>query len=71
MYAYQVMKPNEAYLYLGHAARSAMVLGINRAQVVDGANATIHRLRLTFWIIYAHERVCSLCMVVRLRFGMS
>ncbi|CAG8187091.1 unnamed protein product [Penicillium salamii] len=26
----KVMRPNEVWLYLGHAARSAMVLGINR-----------------------------------------
>jgi hypothetical protein len=37
-----------------------MALGINRMQVVDGANPIAHRLRLTFWIIYAHERMCSL-----------
>lgn len=53
MYAYQVMDSNEAYLYLGHAARSAMALGINRAQVVDGANTIMHRLRLHFWIMFS------------------
>lgn len=54
------MRPNEAYLHLGHAARSAMALGINRLQVVDGTNLKAHRLRLTFWTIYAQERSCSL-----------
>ncbi|CAG8192759.1 unnamed protein product [Penicillium salamii] len=60
VYAYQVMRPNEAWLYLGHAARSAMALGINRQQVVNGANTTVHSLKRTFWVIYAHERCCSL-----------
>lgn len=60
MYAYQVMRPNDAYLYLGHAARTAISLGLNRAQVVEGANPTMHRLRLTFWTLYAQERSCSL-----------
>ncbi|KAE8142483.1 hypothetical protein BDV38DRAFT_294355 [Aspergillus pseudotamarii] len=60
IYAFQVMRPNEAYLYLGHAARIAMALGINRLQVVDGVNAKAHRLRLTFWTIYAYERSCAL-----------
>ncbi|CAG7988895.1 unnamed protein product [Penicillium salamii] len=60
MYAYQVMRPNEAWLYLGHAARSAMALGINRQQVVNGTNTTVHSLKRTFWIIYAHERWTSL-----------
>lgn len=54
------MRPNEAYLYLGHAARSAMALGINRQQVVDGANVTVHGLKCTFWIVYGHERACAL-----------
>ncbi|KAE8154352.1 hypothetical protein BDV25DRAFT_147990 [Aspergillus avenaceus] len=60
IYAFQVMRPNEAYLYLGHAARISMALGINRLQVVDGTNAKAHRLRLTFWTIYSHERSCAL-----------
>lgn len=54
------MRANDAYLYLGHAARSATALGIHRAQVVEGANPTMHRLRLTFWTLYAQERSCSL-----------
>lgn len=60
VYAYQVMRPNDAYLYLGHAARTAIALGINRAQVVEGSSTEMHRLRLTFWTIYAQERSCSL-----------
>ncbi|KAF3015182.1 hypothetical protein E8E15_004432 [Penicillium rubens] len=60
VYAYQIMRANDAYLYLGHAARSATALGIHRAQVVEGANPTMHRLRLTFWTLYAQERSCSL-----------
>ncbi|OJJ79303.1 fungal specific transcription factor domain-containing protein [Aspergillus glaucus CBS 516.65] len=60
MYAFQVMRPNDAYLCLGHAARNAMALGINRSQVVDGANLAMHRLRRTFWVIYAYERACTI-----------
>ncbi|GAQ36292.1 hypothetical protein EURHEDRAFT_417052 [Aspergillus niger] len=59
-YAFQVMKSHEAYIYLGHAARNALALGIHRAQVVEGDNLTIHRLRITFWTIYMFERSCSL-----------
>ncbi|KOS38065.1 hypothetical protein ACN38_g11118 [Penicillium nordicum] len=59
-YAIQVMRPNEAYLYLGHAARSVMALGINRQQVVNGANLVAHSLKRTFWAIYSTERICSL-----------
>lgn len=54
------MRANESYLHLGTAARSAMALGINRLQVVDGANPKAHRLRSTFWTIYAQERSCAL-----------
>ncbi|RAL15000.1 Zn(II)2Cys6 transcription factor [Aspergillus homomorphus CBS 101889] len=60
MYACQVMRANEAYLYLGHAARSAMALGINRHQVVDGSNLTVHTLKRTFWTVYALERQSAL-----------
>lgn len=54
------MRPNEAYIALGHAARIAHALGINRAQVTEGATMAMHRLRLTFWTVYSQERVCSL-----------
>ncbi|CAG8292313.1 unnamed protein product [Penicillium olsonii] len=60
MYAYQVMRPNDAWLYIGHAARSAMALGINRQQVVNGNNSTMHSLKRTFWLIYGFERSCSI-----------
>ncbi|PLB44115.1 hypothetical protein P170DRAFT_513377 [Aspergillus steynii IBT 23096] len=60
IFAYQLMRSNDAYLHLGTAARMAMALGINRLQVVDGANPKAHRLRSTFWTIYAHERSCAL-----------
>ncbi|KAJ5335528.1 hypothetical protein N7452_007931 [Penicillium brevicompactum] len=60
VYNYQVMRPNEAYILLGHAARIAHALGINRAQVTEGATMAMHRLRLTFWTVYSQERVCSL-----------
>ncbi|KAE8410782.1 hypothetical protein BDV36DRAFT_276713 [Aspergillus pseudocaelatus] len=59
-FAFQLMRPNEAYLHLGHAARCTMALGIDRSQIVQGANLKAHRLRLTFWTIYAQERACAL-----------
>lgn len=60
MYALQVMRPNEAYLYFGYAARCVMALGINRSQVTDGNNLSMHRLRLTFWTIFANEKMSAL-----------
>ena len=54
------MKSNDAYIYLGHAARNALALGIHRAQVVDGDNLAMHRVRIAFWTIYVYERSCSL-----------
>lgn len=46
--------------YMGHAARSAMALGLHRAQVVSGADDFSNRLRLTFWTIYYIERMTSI-----------
>ncbi|KAE8380916.1 hypothetical protein BDV26DRAFT_115804 [Aspergillus bertholletiae] len=60
MYALQVMRPNEAYLYFGYAARNVLALGINRSQVTDGNNLSMHRLRLTFWTIFANEKISAL-----------
>lgn len=60
MYALQVMRPNESYLYFGYAARSVLALGINRSQVTDGNNISMHRLRLTFWTIFANEKMSAL-----------
>ncbi|OJZ80193.1 hypothetical protein ASPFODRAFT_148154 [Aspergillus luchuensis CBS 106.47] len=56
----QAMRPNETYLLLGHAARTALSLGINRAQVANGNSLSMHRLRVTFWTMYSNERMCSL-----------
>lgn len=60
MYALQAMRPNDAYLYLGHAARSALAIGMNKEQVCSCDGLDTHRLRLTFWAIYALERLSSL-----------
>ncbi|GME30821.1 c6 transcription factor [Neofusicoccum parvum] len=35
MYSLQLMKQNDAYLYLGYAARSALSLGIHKSEVVQ------------------------------------
>lgn len=50
------MRPNDAYLALGHATRSAIALGLDRNQVLDGTSFTIHRLKVTFWTLYSMER---------------
>lgn len=54
------MKQNDAYLYLGFAARSALALGMHKCEVVQGDSYSQHRLRTTFWIIYGLERITSL-----------
>ncbi|KAE8348399.1 fungal-specific transcription factor domain-containing protein [Aspergillus coremiiformis] len=59
MYSLQLMRQNDAYLYLGHATRTAMVLGLHRSQVTDGREPHMHRLRHTFWILYVFERLSS------------
>ncbi|KAI4792185.1 hypothetical protein E4T45_12784, partial [Aureobasidium sp. EXF-8846] len=59
-YGMQIGRPNTVYLYLGHASRSAMALGLHRAQVVTGDNTFLHRLRLTFWTIFYMERMMSM-----------
>ncbi|PYI14834.1 hypothetical protein BO99DRAFT_426042 [Aspergillus violaceofuscus CBS 115571] len=59
MYALHGMRPNDAYLYLGHAARSVLALGLNRSQVVNGLVPVMHKLRITFWVVYFYERVCA------------
>ncbi|PYH92314.1 hypothetical protein BO71DRAFT_485549 [Aspergillus ellipticus CBS 707.79] len=59
MDAQEAMRPNDAYLLLGHAARSALTLGINKSQVANGNSFSMHRLRMTFWIIYAQERMSA------------
>lgn len=60
MHALQVMRPNEAYLYFGYAARNVLALGINRSQVTDGNNLSMHKLRVTFWTIFANEKISAL-----------
>ncbi|RDW60636.1 hypothetical protein BP6252_12019 [Coleophoma cylindrospora] len=60
MYAFQSMRPNDVYLCLGQAARDVLTLGINKSQVSDGNNSTLHRLRLTLWTVYANERLSAL-----------
>ncbi|OMP84438.1 Zinc finger protein grt1 [Diplodia seriata] len=60
MYAFQLMKQNDGYLYLGFAARSALALGMHKCEVVRGNSYSQHRLRATFWTIYGLERIVSL-----------
>ncbi|KAL4893817.1 fungal-specific transcription factor domain-containing protein [Aspergillus ambiguus] len=62
MYSLQLMRQNDAYLYLGHASRTAMVLGLHRSQVTNGREPHMHRLRLTFWIMFVFERISSVYM---------
>ncbi|KAI4716513.1 hypothetical protein E4T48_07291 [Aureobasidium sp. EXF-10727] len=60
LYGMQIGRPNMVYLYLGHASRSAMALGLHRAQVVAGNNSFLNSLRLTFWTIFYMERMMSM-----------
>lgn len=60
MYAFQMVRPNDVYLYLGHAVRDVLILGLHKSQVSDGNNPTLHRLRLTMWTVYFNERLSAL-----------
>lgn len=53
------MRPNDVYLYTGHAARSVLALGLNRGQVANGSSLSMHRLRTTFWTVYSQERMSA------------
>ncbi|KAJ5519109.1 hypothetical protein N7453_001531 [Penicillium expansum] len=59
MFALHSMRPNDVYLYTGHAARSVLTLGLNRGQVANGSSLSMHRLRTTFWTVYSHERMSA------------
>lgn len=61
IFGIQLMRPNEAHLYASHAAVNALALGMNRAQVANGPRPEMHRLRVTFWSLYANERLVTLC----------
>ncbi|THV53676.1 hypothetical protein BGAL_0044g00010 [Botrytis galanthina] len=60
IYGIELMRPNDAYLYVGHAALNALALGMNRAQVANGTRPNMHRLRVTFWNLYSTEKLVSL-----------
>ncbi|KAF7899188.1 uncharacterized protein EAF01_008401 [Botrytis porri] len=60
IYAIELMRPNDSYLYVGHAALNALALGMNRAQVANGTRPNVHRLRVTFWNLYSTEKLVSL-----------
>ncbi|KAM0159508.1 hypothetical protein ACHAPG_003526 [Botrytis cinerea] len=60
IYAIELMRPNDSYLYVGHAALNALALGMNRAQVANGTRPNMHRLRVTFWNLYSTEKLVSL-----------
>ncbi|KAF7884885.1 hypothetical protein EAF00_010703 [Botryotinia globosa] len=56
----ELMRPNDAYLYVGHAALNALALGMNWAQVANGTRPNMNRLRVTFWNLYSTEKLVSL-----------
>ncbi|KAJ5259294.1 hypothetical protein N7478_012275 [Penicillium angulare] len=60
LYALQIMKANEAFMYVGHAARSVLALGLNRQQVVHADPQTTYHLKILFWSIYIYERMSAL-----------
>lgn len=61
IFGIQLMRPNDAHLYASHAAVNALALGMNRAQVANGPRPEMHRLRVTFYSLYANERLVTLC----------
>lgn len=60
IFGIQLMRPNDAHLYASHAAVNALALGMNRAQVANGPRPEMHRLRVTFYSLYANERLVTL-----------
>ncbi|TGO22525.1 hypothetical protein BPAE_0164g00120 [Botrytis paeoniae] len=58
--AIELMRPNDSYIYVGHAALNALALGMNRAQVANSTRPNMHRLRVTFWNLYSTEKLMSL-----------
>ncbi|KAJ5322391.1 hypothetical protein N7452_010680 [Penicillium brevicompactum] len=59
-YAQQLMRPNETYLYLGYASRTATSLGINRSPILAAPGSQTHQMRLTFWVMFATEKITAL-----------
>lgn len=60
IFGVQLMRPNDAHIYASHAAVNALALGMNRAQVANGPRPEMHRLRVTFYSLYANERLVTL-----------
>ncbi|KAL5335199.1 hypothetical protein BJX70DRAFT_330901 [Aspergillus crustosus] len=60
VYSIQKCNVNDTYMYLGHAARSALAAGLNRAKAVSGQRAAPDRERITFWSLYILERSSAL-----------
>lgn len=60
IFGVQLMRPNDANMHASHAAVNALALGMNRAQVANGPRPEAHRLRVTFYSLYANERLFTL-----------
>ncbi|KAL4863515.1 fungal-specific transcription factor domain-containing protein [Aspergillus spectabilis] len=60
VFSIQKCNLNESYMYLGHAARSALAAGLNRSQAVKGQSSACHAARITFWSLYILERTSAL-----------
>ncbi|KAL3454993.1 fungal-specific transcription factor domain-containing protein [Aspergillus heterothallicus] len=60
VYAMHNCHVDEAYMYLGHAARCAIASGLNRSEITDEQQSNTHKMRLTFWVLYYLERQSSL-----------
>jgi len=60
LYALQIMKANEAFMYIGHAARSVLALGLNRQQVVHADPQMTYHFKILFWLICIYERSSAL-----------
>ncbi|KAJ5921917.1 hypothetical protein N7516_009620 [Penicillium verrucosum] len=60
IYAQHVIRTNDAYMYLGHAARTATALGMDRSFGLGDHGTDALEISLTFWSTYIMERMTAL-----------
>ncbi|KAL4886098.1 hypothetical protein BJY04DRAFT_98811 [Aspergillus karnatakaensis] len=60
IFSIQKCNVNDSYMYFGHAARSALASGMNRAQAVSAYESLANIACLTFWSLYIFERSAAL-----------
>ncbi|EWY79904.1 hypothetical protein FOYG_16969 [Fusarium oxysporum NRRL 32931] len=60
IFAQHVLRINDAYMYLGCAARTAVALGINRSLDFHPIGEDAAQGTITFWATYSMERITAL-----------